>query len=351
MSDVPATQINHTDYEVIEAAVMETERGRWFLSEYAQRNRHADTQSVLSAIEKLHNSIGTTFSKVIPAADLTGENDGKPILKTIRQHLLEMAGRIENTHLEVAAIGQDEGHQKFVDLSSGGELDAIIASTEKATSEILAAAEEIQEIAWTLRESGLAVETCDAIDERATNIYLACSFQDLTAQRTTKFIETMRYLETHINAMLGGLQDAEIISVADIPAPPSKERNAFGLIEDGFTSLGQDDIDFALKWDRENGSSAGQPDIEFEAPAKQWLEETEIAETLGALEGQAETDSTDRPETNVVPANVVSANVATADVVSIAEGKTAATTAKKDKKSKLEDIDKKDVDSKLELFS
>lgn len=41
------------DYSTIEAAVMETARGRWFLSEYARRNRHADTQMLLSAITRL----------------------------------------------------------------------------------------------------------------------------------------------------------------------------------------------------------------------------------------------------------------------------------------------------------
>src|SRR5579859_2908164 len=42
-----------TDYDAILAAVMETERGRWFLSEYASRNRRADTAEVLTAIDRL----------------------------------------------------------------------------------------------------------------------------------------------------------------------------------------------------------------------------------------------------------------------------------------------------------
>ena len=35
------------DFDAIETAVMETARGRWFLKEYARRNRHADTQTIL----------------------------------------------------------------------------------------------------------------------------------------------------------------------------------------------------------------------------------------------------------------------------------------------------------------
>jgi hypothetical protein len=45
------------DYEAIEAAVMETARGRWFLSEHARRNRAADTVALLGAIKKLERII------------------------------------------------------------------------------------------------------------------------------------------------------------------------------------------------------------------------------------------------------------------------------------------------------
>jgi hypothetical protein len=41
------------DFDTIEAAVMETARGRWFLKEYARRNRNADTQAVLEAVDRL----------------------------------------------------------------------------------------------------------------------------------------------------------------------------------------------------------------------------------------------------------------------------------------------------------
>ncbi len=41
------------DFDAIEAAVMETARGRWFLKEFARRNRNADTQAVLEAVDRL----------------------------------------------------------------------------------------------------------------------------------------------------------------------------------------------------------------------------------------------------------------------------------------------------------
>ena len=38
------------DYDAISEAFMETSRGRWFLGEYAKRNRNSDTRMVLDAV-------------------------------------------------------------------------------------------------------------------------------------------------------------------------------------------------------------------------------------------------------------------------------------------------------------
>jgi len=45
------------DFEAIEAAVLESPRGRWFLAEFTRRNRAADTLMLLDAIAKLERSI------------------------------------------------------------------------------------------------------------------------------------------------------------------------------------------------------------------------------------------------------------------------------------------------------
>lgn len=46
-----------TDYEAIEAAVLESPRGRWFLGEFTRRNRAADTSMLLEAIRKLERGV------------------------------------------------------------------------------------------------------------------------------------------------------------------------------------------------------------------------------------------------------------------------------------------------------
>ena len=47
-------------FESLEAAVLETQRGRWFLEEYARRQRSAETLAILEILKKLENSITST---------------------------------------------------------------------------------------------------------------------------------------------------------------------------------------------------------------------------------------------------------------------------------------------------
>src|SRR5882672_214988 len=52
-----ATQPSEQDYDAIREAFMETARGRWFLGEYAKRNRNADTRMVLDAVARVEESL------------------------------------------------------------------------------------------------------------------------------------------------------------------------------------------------------------------------------------------------------------------------------------------------------
>ncbi len=56
-ADIWAGAPNDTDYEAVYAAVTATERGRWFLAEYASRNRHADTQLLTNALARIEAAV------------------------------------------------------------------------------------------------------------------------------------------------------------------------------------------------------------------------------------------------------------------------------------------------------
>ncbi len=51
--DDPPPEIEEGDFELIEAAVRETARGRWFLDEFARRIRSMEMAELVRAIERL----------------------------------------------------------------------------------------------------------------------------------------------------------------------------------------------------------------------------------------------------------------------------------------------------------
>ncbi|WP_162916622.1 protein phosphatase CheZ [Cohaesibacter haloalkalitolerans] len=231
---MPPSPLRQEDYLAIEAAVMETARGRWFLAEYARRNRNADTDTLLSAIDKLEKSI-------------TRERAPSSLMHQVRMDLADMAHAIERTKKEIAQIKHEdnEGAERFERATI--ELDAIVSQTESATSEILGAAEKIQEFAWTLREMGADSDKCDELDMEATNIYMACSFQDLTGQRIRKIVDAMRYIESRINSMIeiwGFESDGMEVDQHDHKRhdqrPDAHLLNGPALAGEG---VGQDDVD------------------------------------------------------------------------------------------------------------
>jgi len=57
-----AAQPSEADYEAIREAFLETSRGRWFLGEYAKRNRNADTRMVLDAVARIEETLAAQKS-------------------------------------------------------------------------------------------------------------------------------------------------------------------------------------------------------------------------------------------------------------------------------------------------
>lgn len=270
MPQVPTvSSLSEADYEAIESAVVETARGRWFLAEYARRNRHADTTMLLTALNRIE-------------AVMRGEQAAQSADR-FRFDLVEMAKAISRTKAEIAAIKPDSAHSgKFGEASE--ELDSIVLSTERATSDILAAAEQIQELAWTMREQGVGEAICDLLDAQATDIYMACSFQDLTGQRTKKVIGVLRYLEGRINAMIDiwGLDGQMAAEAAEASEAHKDDGLLNGPARPGH-GLDQTDVDLVMgpAQERSAPSPAAQV-IEYaaeDAPA----EVAELASPLAPL--------------------------------------------------------------------
>lgn len=223
------TAIDPQEYDRIEATMSESSRGRWFLHEYARRNRSADTDMLLCAIERLEGVV---------TAERPGQEPDR--VDRMRGDLMDMANAIARTKAEIAAISTHETDQSRLGIASIA-LDAIVLATERATTDILGAAEHVQEAAWTLRESGSDGAVCDELDRRATQIYTACSFQDLTAQRTARIIHTLRYLEDRLAAMMTIWADG----IAEVPPAPGERSHDDEIAPD----LCQSDVDRFIDMD------------------------------------------------------------------------------------------------------
>ena len=76
-----AAQPREEDYDAISEAFMETSRGRWFLGEYAKRNRNADTRMVLDAVAKIEQTLAAQKQPEPEPVSDTGLSDAIAAIK------------------------------------------------------------------------------------------------------------------------------------------------------------------------------------------------------------------------------------------------------------------------------
>ncbi|EKS37106.1 MAG: chemotaxis protein [Bradyrhizobiaceae bacterium] len=131
-----------------------------------------------------------------------------------------------------------------------GELGAVVGGTEEATQQILEAAEAIDQAASALGKTmspDQQIQLSEEIQDRVVGIFEACNFQDLTGQRISKVMNTMKFIEHHINVMMeiwGGVDAIKQHAPAIIDTRVGDARLLNGpksADEEGHVS--QDDID------------------------------------------------------------------------------------------------------------
>ena len=137
-----AAEPNEQDYDAIREAFMETARGRWFLGEYAKRNRNADTRMVLDAVAKIEETLAAQRQPVV-------EDRLPEALVAIRR-----------------AIADAES-------AAGKAFDP--AAIEASLAPIPRGVRIIKEISWRWREIGADGRICDLIDSQLASIEAACA--------------------------------------------------------------------------------------------------------------------------------------------------------------------------------
>jgi chemotaxis protein CheZ len=117
------------------------------------------------------------------------------------------------------------------------ELDAVVRDTERATETIMTEAEKLMSVEPT----DLAAYKAE-VNAAMMRIFEACSFQDLTGQRVTKVISTLRHIEERVTRFAGalGVTDTKQAETAD--EVRARELLLNGPAMNG-PSTSQDDID------------------------------------------------------------------------------------------------------------
>jgi hypothetical protein len=136
-----AAQPREEDYDAISEAFMETSRGRWFLGEYAKRNRNADTRMVLDAVARVEENLAAHKQPALESG--------------LAEALAAIRSAVDGARATATAA-----------------LDSL--TLEEKLAPVRKGARVIREIAWRLREIGADGRICDLIDSQLSAIETGC---------------------------------------------------------------------------------------------------------------------------------------------------------------------------------
>ncbi|MCB1591082.1 MAG: protein phosphatase CheZ [Alphaproteobacteria bacterium] len=181
--------------------------------------------------DRLVRIIGTMLDKVEQASTQTRDS--------MFNELLELKRVIEESRQEISIARPGDIKRKDIPTATD-ELDAVVTATAEATAEIMDACDAIQTAA-----GDVTGEVADKINAEVMKIFEACSFQDITGQRITKVITTLRSIEERVERLISLLGDRAGNITGDDDTRVGDERllNGPQLPEQ---AVSQDDIDKLL---------------------------------------------------------------------------------------------------------
>jgi len=181
-----AAQPSEADYDAIREAFMETSRGRWFLGEYAKRNRNADTSMVLDAVARIEDALAAQ-----PQQQPAPDNRFEQALAAFR-NVVDQADAAVSTTLDGLALEQN-------------------------LAPILKGARIVREISWRWREIGADGRICDLLDSQVGAIEAGCA-QISSSDPRTALRAAFDLIRAQIEAF--GEADAPAPATEAVPAAP-----------------------------------------------------------------------------------------------------------------------------------
>lgn len=195
----------------------------------ALRDKHGESVSIDALGEVVYGVLDTL------EGDLTVGRDSAN--GSIHRELSDLSSYMEATRRELAAIRPNQTRLEEIPQATD-ELDAVVAATEEATDRILDAAEEMEAIA-----KATDPVTAERVLGVVTKIYEASNFQDITGQRISKVLTTLRYAEEKIGMMAELMGHSEDADEAPAEEPANEEEDLLHGPQMVDVANSQDDID------------------------------------------------------------------------------------------------------------
>ena len=164
----------------------------------------------------------------------------------LKVELEDLSKVILETRREISSIQSHDGGPKIHAMTD--QLDAVVGDTETATNTILAAVETIEDKTESLELNATdpdELEITQAITNAVMKIYEACSFQDITGQRISKVVGTLKFVEDRISTMiniLGGEEQMAELGGVEQEAQLDGDVELSGPRVEG-QEISQDEID------------------------------------------------------------------------------------------------------------
>ena len=220
-----ATLPGEEDYAAISEAFMETSRGRWFLTEYAKRNRNADTSMVLDAVARIEQSLAAQKeeSLAVQREALAAQREAAAAQSATA------AAVADNSLAEAKLLEALIAIRGALETAQSSAMEAIdaLALNEKLAP-VRKGARVIREIAWRLREIGNDGRICDLIDSQVAVIEQGAeqiSSDEAKAALEAAFASLAgriaEFSEDEVPAPVAEAQAAAPAPVAQDEAPPT----------------------------------------------------------------------------------------------------------------------------------
>ena len=158
---------------------------------------------LLSVLEDVRNRIAVNPNGVAVSGTSAASRDVE--VEAVRTQIAQMDKTIDQSKREIAGIKHPQSPEDPVEIAAS-QLDAIVDATESATEDILDATEKIEDIVKRMiaidPDNNDLVSLGDEVGGHLIRMMEACSFQDITGQRVTKVVKTLKFIEDRVAAII-----------------------------------------------------------------------------------------------------------------------------------------------------